>query len=181
MDIVHRRLHLPQRQPPLLRTSKAVFPLPPHPHRPKRRIPRAAKQQHHGRPRLAPVSPSDDELHGLERLQHAHDADDRPQDAALAAPDDARRRGRPREHAAVAGPAAGRVVERDELPGGLEGGRGHEGLAQQHARVGHEVARGRVVGAVEDEVVLRDDVPGVLGREGRVVRVVGDAWVEAGE
>ncbi|KAJ6445070.1 LOW QUALITY PROTEIN: Presequence translocated-associated motor subunit pam17 [Purpureocillium lavendulum] len=108
---------------------------------------------------------SRDEADRLEGLQDAHDSDDGAHDAALAAADDALGRRRAGEDAAVAGPAAGRAVEGDELARGLEGRRRDERTTEQHARVRHEVPRRRVVGAVENEVVLRDDGAGVARRE----------------
>jgi hypothetical protein len=47
----------------------------------------------------------------------------------------------------------------------------HVGLARQHRRVVDQVAGREVVGAIQDEVVLREQIDGVLGLESHLVQV----------
>lgn len=57
----------------------------------------------------------------------------------------------------------GRAVQHDYLPGSLHGGCRDKGFAEEDADIGDEVARGGVVGAIEYEVVLGNEVGGVEG------------------
>ena len=89
-----------------------------------------------------------------------------------------------REDTAVARPSrgvswlAGRTVKHYELAFGLEGGGGYERFAGEDAGIGDEVAGGRVVGAVKDEVVLGYEGEGDCGVEIEGVGVVGRVRVE---
>lgn len=140
---------------------------------------------------LLVVQPRGDDLDGFEGLQHAHDAHHGAQDAALAAADDALGWGRLGEDAAVARRSGGggvgedalgggRAVENDELAVGAEGGGGDKGLAQQNTGVRDQVARGGVVGAVEDKVVAVYDALCILGSEVLPVWDIFREWVESG-
>lgn len=108
------------------------------------------------------MEPGGYDFDGLERLQYPHDAHHGPQDAALAAAHHSLGRRRLWEDAAVArrgrrGHVALRCrgrVEHDELAVCAEGGCRDEGLVQEDADVGDEVARGGVVCTVEHKVVL---------------------------
>ncbi len=55
------------------------------------------------------------------------------------------------------------------------------GLAQQHAGVVHQVARGKVVGAVGDDVVVLQNVEGVGAREHGLVLDHVDRGIQRGE
>ena len=64
-----------------------------------------------------------------------------------------------------------RAVERPER-------RGHQRFAGEIARVGYEIARGEIVGAVGDDVVAADEVERIFRREPRAVRFDGDMGIE---
>lgn len=61
-----------------------------------------------------------------------------------------------------------------------QGGSGHDGDICEDGGVGYEVAEGRVVRAVEDEVVVLEDGECVGGGESEVMGYVGGVWVESG-
>ena len=95
---------------------------------------------------------SNDDPDRLERLQTADDTRHGAQDPGLLA---ARRglRGRGlREETAVAGPVGPQVVRAQLAVEPLRGA-AHERFAQQDGRVGEQVPRRGVVGAVQDDVV----------------------------
>lgn len=194
LDVVERALHLLEREG--IRAAgarEAVVSLAADAHRAEERVCHAAEEQH-GRLfwgclcvfvcdgvfcRGLLQSTSDNQLDGFESLQHAHGADDGADDAAFAAADDALWRRGLGEDASVARAAAGRAVEEEELARGLKRRGGDERFLEEHACVGDEVARRRVVGAVEDEVILRDDGGCVLGGEVCLVGFVCDARVQS--
>lgn len=71
------------------------------------------------------------------------------------------------------------MVENQQLAVGAQGGRGDEGFSEQHGRVGNEVPRCWVVGAVKDEVVGRKGGGSFLWRERLGVCNVAGMWIES--
>lgn len=96
---------------------------------------------------------SNDDSDRLECLQTPNDASHGAQDARLLAAGRGlgRRRG-PREETAVAG-SLGTEVVRAELAVESLGGAAHERLPEEDGRVGKQVPRRGIVGAVQDHVV----------------------------
>ena len=119
----------------------------------------------------------DDDPDRLERLQAPDDAGDGAQDARLlAARCSLRGRGRAREEAAVAGPVRPQIVRAQLAVEPLRGA-AHQRLAEEHGRVGEQVPRRGVVGAVEDHVVVGP--PQERARVCRRERVGDRVYVEA--
>src|SRR6202035_1443156 len=128
------------------------------------------------------LADADDELDRLVRLESADDPRQHPEDPALGAGGDEAGRRRLGEEAAVAGtPGAPEdrhlALEAEDRPVDV-------GLARKDAGVVDEVAGGKVVGAVDDDVVGGEELHGVAGVQARVVRHQLDQrvdLVEAGE
>ena len=93
-----------------------------------------------------------DDLHRLGGLDQRDEARQHAEHAALGARGHRARRRRLRVEAAVAGAVA--RIEHGRLAVEAEDRAVHVGPAEQHARVVGEIARGEVVGAVDDHVVL---------------------------
>jgi hypothetical protein len=74
---------------------------------------------------------------------------------------------------------SGGVVEDDQLTVGFERGGGDERFPGEDTGIGDEVARGRMVGAVEDEVVAGEGREGFFRGEVDGVAVVFHEGVEA--
>ncbi len=111
----------------------------------------------------------EDQLERFGRLDGADDARQHAEDAGLGATGhEAGRRGLGMQ-AAIAG--AARRREHGRLPFEAEDAAPRVRLAEHHARVVHEVARGKIVGAVHDDVERVDERPGVRDREARVERL----------
>ncbi len=108
---------------------------------------------------------AEDQLDGLQRLQRADDPRQHAQHAALGAARHQPRRRRLPEQAAVARPA--RRVEHRDLALEPEDRAVHVRLAQQHARVVHQVAGREVVRPVHHHVVRAQDLERVLARQPR--------------
>ena len=118
----------------------------------------------------------------LDRLECLDAADDPRQHAEHAAFGAARhesRRWRLGVEAAIAG--AFLRVEHRRLSLEAEDAAVDIRLAEQHAGVVDEIARGEIVGAVHDDVVLADDVERVLRREPRLVGLHVHVGIEIGE
>src|SRR5262245_17893084 len=108
------------------------------------------------------VASVEDQLERLVRLDRADDSGEHAEDTALGAARRELRRRRLREEAPVARTYA-RVEERD-LPLEAEDRAVYDGDAAPDGRVVDEVARGEVVGAVDDDVpALEEDLVDVLG------------------
>src|SRR5439155_1123487 len=123
--------------------------------------------------RLADVH---DQLERLGRLDHA---DDSRQNAAYSAFGTRRhepRRRRLRIQAAVAGAAF--RCEYGRLPLETKNTAVRVRLAEQHARVVHEITRRKIVGAVEDDVVRLEQLEGILRRQRDLVRFNRDVRIE---
>ena len=109
------------------------------------------------------LADAEDDLHRLGRLDHADDAGQHAEHAALGAARDQPRRRRLGIEAAVARAVLGAehrrlALEAEDRAVGVRD-------AEQHAGVVHQVARREVVGAVEDDVVALEDLERVLRRE----------------
>ena len=111
------------------------------------------------------VARAEDQLDRLGRLDRADEARQHAEHAPLRAARHEARRGRRREEAAVARPVGRR--EHRRLPLEAEHRAVDVRLPEQHARVVRQVARGEVVGAVDDEVVAADDLERVRRGEPR--------------
>ena len=99
------------------------------------------------------LADSEDELERLGRLNRADDSREHAEHAALGAARNESRRRRLAEEAAIARGVLGREHGRLSLE--AIDAAVHVRLAEQHARVVHEVARLEIVGAVDDDVVRR--------------------------
>src|SRR5271170_949644 len=112
---------------------------------------------------------ADDELQRFGCLNRAYYSGQYAEDAAFGARGDEARRRRLRIQAAVAG-AIG-IAENGYLAFEAENGAVNIGFSEQDARVVDEIARGKIVGAVDDKVVVLQNVEGVFAREMRFERV----------
>ena len=128
---------------------------------------------------LQRLAGAEDELDGFVRLNRADDAGQHSEHAAFGAARHQPGRGRLGIEAAVAG--AVRQREDRRLPFEAEDAAVDVGLAEQHAGVVDEIARGEVVGAVRDDVVRAEDVERVLARELGRVQVNLDFRVEVAQ
>ena len=117
-----------------------------------------------------------DELDRLGRLDDADDARQHAQHAAFSAARHQTGWRRLRIEAAIAGAVLGRehrglTFEAEDRAVGVR-------LAEQHACVVRQVARRKVVRAVEDDVVRREQLERVLGRQRRLVGIDLDVRVD---
>ena len=112
---------------------------------------------------------ADDELQSFRGLDRAHDSGQHAQHAAFGAGRNQSRRGRFGIQAAVAR-AAGSAENRD-LALEAEDRAVNVGLAEQHAGIVHQIARGEIVRAVDDDVVVLEKIERVLAGQARFVRV----------
>src|SRR5437899_5530558 len=114
------------------------------------------------------LSDPEKELEGLVRLDRPDDSGKHAEDTRLRARGRELRRRRLVEQAAVA--RAFEWLEHGDLPlESVDGAVDHR-LAPLDRRVVQQVTRGEVVGAVDDDVVVRDDPVDVLGGEALLVR-----------
>ena len=111
-----------------------------------------------------------DEFDRLDRLHDADDAGQHAQHAAFRAARHHARRRRFGKHAAVARPAKMRR-EHGALSVEAEDRAVDVRLFQENADVVREIARGKIVGAVDDDVIRLDDSARVLRSEIRVVQI----------
>src|SRR5580658_1335338 len=95
---------------------------------------------------------ADDELQRLGRLNRADDSGKHAEHAAFGARGDEARRRRLWIQAAIAG-AIG-ITEDGYLAFEAENGAVNIGFSEEDARVVNEIARGEIIGAVHDEVVV---------------------------
>ncbi len=125
------------------------------------------------------LADAEQQLEGLDALDHADHARQHSQDPALRARRHQPGRRRIRIEAAIAGPDP--RVEHAGLTLEAEDAAVDVGLAQQHAGVVHQVAGRKVVGPVHHHVVRRQDVECVLAGQAGLVRVHPHPGVEVGE
>ena len=111
-----------------------------------------------------------DDLDRFGGLDHPNDSRQHPHNSAFSAGGDQARRWRLGEEVAVVG-AFGIQVEHRGLTFKAEDRAIDIGLAEQHAGVIDEVARGEVVGAVANDVVGTNDLQRVLTGEGGLVEI----------
>ncbi len=125
------------------------------------------------------LTDSEEQLDRLGHLDRPHRGAQDAQDATLRARRNGPRRRGVGEDAAVTRPVLGppdrdlTVETVDRAP--------HVRLAEQHAGVADEVARGEVVRAVEDDVVVAEDLERVRGVQPHVVTDHGHVGVDAGD
>ena len=98
-----------------------------------------------------------DDLHGFRCLDDPDHAGQNAEHAALCATGDKARGRRFRIEAAIAGAVF--IGEHRGLSFEAKDGSVHIRLLQQHAGVIHQIARGKIVGAVDDDVVVREECP----------------------
>ena len=135
-----------------------------------------AQRIHEQQPSGEALSDSEDELERLGRLNRADDSRQHAEHAALGAARNESRRWRLAEETAIARRICGRehrCLSLEAIDAAV-----HVRLAEQHARVVHEIARLEVVGAVDDDVVRPDDLERVARCERRLVRLDLDVRIE---
>ena len=134
------------------------------------------KEQEPADQRFADAEDQLDRLHGLNR---ADDAGQNAQHAAFGARRHQARRRRFGIEAAVARPPG--IAEDGGLAFKPEDRAVDIGLAQQHAGVVDQIARREIVGAVDDDVVIAEQVEGVLAGQARLVGVDANRRDSAGQ
>ena len=112
---------------------------------------------------------ADDELQRFRRLNRADDSRQHAEHAAFGARRHQARRRRLGIQAAIA--RAVGIAENVDLAFEAENRAVDIGLAEQHARVVHQIARGEIVRAVHDDVVVFQNVERVFAREVRFERI----------
>lgn len=121
-----------------------------------------------------------DELDHFHRLKAADDAAQRSNDAGFAATGHGSRGRRRRKQTTVARAAGRRMIDR-ELAGKFENTAMHQRPPGANGGVVAEVARGKIVRAVDDDIVGRKESVGIFRRHGGVNRVDRDFGVERAE
>src|SRR5690348_183735 len=111
---------------------------------------------------------AENQLDGFERLNRSNDAWQHSQHSTFSATWNQARRWRLRVEATVARAFPG--VEHGSLPFKAEDAAVNVRLAQQDARIVHQIARGEVVRAVGNDVIVAEDVKRVLGSKPRLVQ-----------
>ncbi len=109
------------------------------------------------------------ELDRLHRLERAHDAGENAQDAAFGAGRHQARRRWLGIEAAVARPAG--IMEDGGLPFKAKDRAVNIRLIQQNASVVDEIARGEIIGAVDDDVVFAEQIQRVRAGQARLVGI----------
>src|SRR5438552_3879066 len=125
------------------------------------------------------LADAEDELDRLDGLDRAEDAGEHAEDAALRAARDEPGRRRLRVKTTIARPLP--RVEDARLTLETEDARVHVRLSLERRDVVAEVARREVVRAVEEDIILAQQLVRVLRPEERLVRVDRDARVEVAE
>src|SRR5580704_10139900 len=119
---------------------------------------------------------ADDEFQSFGCLNRADDSGQHAEHAAFGARGHEARRRRLRIQAAIAG-AIG-IAEDGYLAFEAKNGAVNIGFAEQNTRVVDEIARGKIVGTVHDEVIVFQDVERVFAGEMRFESVNLNVWIQ---
>ena len=122
---------------------------------------------------------ADDELQRLRGLNRADDSGQHAENSAFRAGRDKARRRRLRIQAAVARPV--RIAEDCDLTLEAENRAVNIRLAEQHAGVVDEIARGEIVGAIDDDVVVLEQIERVFAGQPRFVAIDLDIGIQIAE